>query len=58
VVHAPRRFPIVATNTGASQPPELLTTTARGTSDESGRIVAAAKLQAKRTKRLRRLSRS
>jgi hypothetical protein len=53
VVHAPRRFPIVATNTGTSQPPELLTTTAKGTSDESGRIVAAAKLQAKRTRRLR-----
>src|SRR5687768_728484 len=53
VVHAPRTFPIVATSTGTSQPPELLTTTARGTSDESGRMVAAAKLQAKRTIRFR-----
>ena len=56
VVQAPRRFPVVATSTGTSQPPELLTTTASGTSDESGSTVAAAKLQAKRTIRLRRLS--
>jgi hypothetical protein len=53
VVHAPRRFPAVATNTGTSQPPELLTTAARGTSEDSGRMVAAAKLQAKRTIRFR-----
>jgi hypothetical protein len=53
VVHAPKRFPVVATSTGMSQPPEPLTTTASGTSDESGRTVAAAKLQAKRTMRLR-----
>jgi hypothetical protein len=52
-VHAPSRFPVVATITGTSQPSEFLTTTARDTSDESGRIVAAAKLQAKRTMRLR-----
>lgn len=57
VVHAPRTFPVVATITGTSQAFAFLTTTARGTSDESGRIVAAAKLQAKRTMRLRQLSR-
>lgn len=57
VVQAPRRFPVVATITGTSQASEFLTTTTRGTSDESGRMVAAAKLQAKRTMRLRRLSR-
>jgi hypothetical protein len=53
VVHAPGRFPVVATITGTSQASEFLTTTAKDTSDESGRIVAAAKLQAKRTIRLR-----
>lgn len=57
VVHAPSTFPAVATSTGTSQLPELLTTIARGTSDESGRMVAAAKLQANRTMRFTRLSR-
>ena len=56
VVQAPRTFPVVATSTGTSQPPELLTTRARGTSDESGSMVAAAKLQANKTSRLRRPS--
>ena len=53
VVQAPRTFPVVATSTGTSQLPEFLTTRARGTSDESGRMVAAAKLHANKTSRLR-----
>jgi hypothetical protein len=55
-VHAPRRFPVVATATGTSQASEFLTTTASDSSDERGKIVAAAKLQAKRTMRLKRFS--
>jgi hypothetical protein len=39
--------------TGTTQPPELLTTSTSGTSEESGRIVDAAKLQANRTSRFR-----
>jgi hypothetical protein len=56
VVQAPSVLPAVATNTGTTQCPELLMTNASGTSDDSGRIVAAAKLQAKRMSRLRRTS--
>jgi hypothetical protein len=54
VVQAPSVLPAVATNTGTSQSPEFLITTARGTSDESGRIVAAAKLHANNMRRLKR----
>jgi hypothetical protein len=53
VVQAPRTFPVVATSMGTSQLPEFLTTSASGTSDDSGRMVAAAKLHANKTTRLR-----
>ena len=56
VVQAPSVFPAVATMTGTTHPPELLMTNARGTSEDSGRIVEAAKLQANRTTRLRKPS--
>jgi hypothetical protein len=56
VVHAPSVLPAVATTTGATQSLELLITSTRGISEESGRIVDAAKLQANRTSRLRTTS--
>jgi hypothetical protein len=53
VVQAPSVFPIVATSTGTAHVPESRTMTASGTSEERGRTVAAAKLHANRTSRLR-----
>lgn len=44
---------MVATNTGTTELSEFLTTTAKGISDDSGRTVAAAKLHANKTSRLR-----
>lgn len=57
VVHAPSVLPAVATSTGTIQVPESRTINASGTSEETGRIVAAAKLHANRTNRLRESSR-
>jgi hypothetical protein len=47
------KFPAVATRTGTTQLPDACTTTTRGTSDDSGSTVAAAKLQPNRTTRLK-----